>query len=362
MKVRKRIILVDDQMTSLAIGKEVLGNHFDVLTVPSGEKLFQALDLFGPDLILLDVDMPEMDGFQILRTLKYGHKTADIPIIFLSGCEDPDSHARGLRLGAADFVVKPYTPTLLVHLVKRHLLLAAQRKQIRHYEDVVRQTATEQCAPLFGLQDSILDTLVFLSENKNHIFGMPGAGTLRGYLSAMIGEMHRSGIYRSELSVWNDASFIISAQLHDIGKIIVRDAILQKPGKLTAEEFEAVKHHTIFGVKVIERIERDKGQMLFLDNAKLFAGTHHERWDGSGYPLGLREQAIPLQGRILAIADVYDALVSERPYKRPLSHEAARKIILDSKGTHFDPLLTEVFMSVSDQFAEIKNGSRTGII
>ena len=360
MEVRKRIILVDNQITNLLIGKEVLGNHFDVLTVPSGEKLFQALDFFWPDVVLLDVDLQGMNGFQILQKLKSGYHTADIPVIFLSARDDPASHALGLRLGAADFVVKPYLPALLVHLIKRHLLMAAQQQQIRHYENVVRQSAAKQCAPAFGLQDKLLDTLVFLSENNNCILGTPRAGTLRGYLSAMIGEMHQNGIYRNELSIWNDASFIVSAQLHDIGKIVVRDAILRKPGKLTAEEFEAVKNHTIFGVKVIERIERDKGQMVFLDNAKLFAGTHHERWDGSGYPLGLSEQAIPLQGRLLAIADVYDALVSERPYKQPLSHAAARKVIAEGKGTHFDPLLTEVFLSVSDQFAEIKNGSWTG--
>lgn len=356
MEIRKRIILVDDEITDLLIGKEVLGDEYDVLTVPSGEKLFQALDYFSPDLILLDADMPDMNGFEILRQLKSGPKTTDIPVIFLSARDDPDSHEQGLLLGAADFVVKPYIPVQLICLVRRHLLLATQQREIRRYEALVRKAAVKECASMIRLQDTLLDTLVFLSGNSSQIANPQRAGMIRSYLTAMTGEMQQNGIYMNELSLWDDASFIMSAQLHDIGKIIVRDTILKKPGKLTPEEFEAVKNHTIYGVKVIEKLEREKGQMLFFDNAKLFAGTHHERWDGSGYPLGLSEKKIPLQGRLLAIADVYDALVSERPYKQPLSHRAAREVIAENKGTQFDPLLTEVFLAVSDQFDKIRCG------
>jgi putative two-component system response regulator len=169
----------------------------------------------------------------------------------------------------------------------------------------------------------------------------------------MTAEMHRRGIYGKELSRWNEETLIASAQLHDIGKLFVRTGVLQKPGKLTPEEFEAAKSHTVFGRKMIEAIEREAGKRTFLDNAKLFAAAHHERWNGSGYPLGLRERDIPFQGRLMAIIDVYDALVSQRPYKRPLPHEAAREIIMKGQGVHFDPLLSDVFLSVSDVFAEI---------
>jgi putative two-component system response regulator len=258
-----------------------------------------------------------------------------------------------LALGAADFVVKPYTGALLINLIRRHLLLAAQQKQIEIRKEAAELLAMQRRSSLLHLQDSLLNTLISLSENASNAPAIQSAGNMRGYLSAMLAEMRRKGLYSKELSQWNEEALIASAQLHDIGKLFVRAGVLQKPGRLTPEEFEAVKSHTTFGVKMIEALEREAGQRTFLDNAKLFAAAHHERWNGSGYPLGLRERDIPFQGRLMAIIDVYDALVSERPYKRPFSHAAAREIIMQGRGIHFDPLLSDVFLSVSHVFADI---------
>jgi len=352
---RKKILLADDDATNLSIGKNALCCHFDVLTVPSSEKLFQALNVFSPDLILLDADMPGMDGFEATRLLKAMPETATIPVILISARDDHASHEMGLALGAADFVVKPYTPALLVNLLRRHILLAAQCRQIKRRREAVDLLVMQKSSSLLHVQDSLLNILISLSENGADAPEIQNAGNIRGYLSAMTMEMRRKGIYSKELSQWNEEALIASAQLHDIGKLFVRAGVLQKPGRLTPEEFEAVKSHTVFGVKMIEAIERGAGKKTFLDSAKLFAASHHERWNGTGYPLGLRERDIPLQGRLMAIVDVYDALISERPYKRPFSHEVAREIIMKGRGIHFDPLLSDIFLSVSDVFANIKH-------
>lgn len=355
---RKKIIIVDDDITNLIISKEVLTERFHVLTVPSGEKLFQALDFFIPDLILLDADLPGMNGFETLRRLQTVRQMAEIPIIFLSARDDHISLQLSLNLGAADFVMKPYAPALLINLIERHLLIGDQRRELKRYEETAEQLAAQRRASIFHLQDTLLNTLVSLLDNNRWLSSAQSDSGLRDYLSVMTDEMRRTGVYHHEQLQWNQEYFIGSAQLHDIGKIIVRDSILQKPGKLTPEEFEAVKNHTVFGVKVIEAIERNTAESLFLNNAKLFAAAHHERWDGAGYPLGLKEYEIPIQGRLIAIIDVYDALVSDRPYKQPLSHQAAREVILKNSGTQFDPLLTDVFLSVSDEFADIRKSRR----
>jgi putative two-component system response regulator len=353
MTSRKKIILVDGNATSLAIGKNALGRHFDVLTVPSSEKMFQALRVFGPDLILLDADMPGTDGSESIRLLKAEPETAEVPIILLSARDDRALHEMWLALGAADFLLKPYTTELLISRIRRHISPAAQDRRSGRHKEAGELPAAQRGSSLPHLRNSLLDSLIALSKNGAAPVVIRSAGHIPGYLSAMTAEMRRKGIYHKELLRWNEESLIASAQLYDIGKLFVRAEVLQKPGRLTSEEFEAVKSHTDFGVKMIEAIERESGKRTFIDNAKLFAAAHHERWDGSGYPLGLRERDIPFQGRLMAIVDVYDALVSERPYKRPFSHEAAREIIMKGRGVQFDPLLSGVFLSVSDAFTSI---------
>jgi putative two-component system response regulator len=170
------------------------------------------------------------------------------------------------------------------------------------------------------------------------------------YLGILLGAMKKMGVYKQEVSTWDTGLLLQSSQLHDIGKIAIKDSILQKPGILTPEEFEQIKKHTTIGADIISKIEEDATERKFLKYAKAFAATHHERWDGSGYPIGLAGENIPLLGRMMSIVDVYDALVSVRPYKEALTKEKAVQIILDGKGTQFDPLLLDVFLSVLDEF------------
>jgi putative two-component system response regulator len=196
-----------------------------------------------------------------------------------------------------------------------------------------------------------LNTLADLVENRDDITGGHVQRTQR-WLDILAAALQDFGLYHEETSDWDMKLVSQSSQLHDVGKIAIRDSILKKPGKLTPEEFEEMKRHSALGARIIEKIEANTSESDFLNHSKIFALTHHEKWDGSGYPDGLRGEEIPLQGRLMAIADVYDALISERPYKKAFSHEEASGIIIEGRGTHFDPVLIDVFQEVKDQFRQ----------
>lgn len=349
MELKPQIILVDDSITNLSIGKNALGDQYTLLTVPSGEKLFRALAIVQPNLILLDVDMPGMDGYEILSRLKHSLAYAKIPVIFLSARDDADSIEKGFSLGAADFVTKPYLPQHLNAVVKCHLLMQSQRESIILSESILANAVNEKKQALLGLQNAILSTLISLAESRGkvHVVDVAsGKSFIEKPLIALTREMMTESIYKEELLKWDPDLFMTSAHFHDIGKIIVKDHILLKPSKLTPTEFDQMKKHTVYGVHLIESIEHTIEQSGFFTSAKLFANSHHERWDGSGYPIGLHGDEIPLQGRLMAIIDVYNALISERPYKKPVTPQEAREIIAKGRGTHFDPRLTDIFLSL----------------
>jgi len=210
----------------------------------------------------------------------------------------------------------------------------------------------EKTKEVLNLQNAILTTVADLVEFRDKQTG-GHINRTQQYLSFLIEELIREGIYSDETKEWEMDFLLPSAQLHDVGKIAITDLILNKPDKLTPEEFEIMKTHVTAGVAAINKIISVTDEHAFLHYALLFAGTHHEKWDGTGYPAKIKGAEIPLEGRLMAIADVYDALISTRPYKKPFTHEEAKKIIEESSGTHFDPVLVEVFQSVSDEFAEV---------
>ena len=356
MDRRKKIILVDDNVTNLIVGKNTLQDIYDILTVPSGTKLLQLLKAIRPDLILLDVNMPDMDGYEVIKRLKGNSDTADIPVIFLTAQSDMDSELRGLTLGAIDYISKPFSPPLLRKRIETHLLIVEQQMKLRHYNDNLQDLVREKTRTVVELQNAVLNTVAELVECRDDVTGGHISRT-QSYLGILLKEMMKQGLYADETGHWNLEFLIPSAQLHDVGKIMVPDVILKKPGKLTPEEFEQMKQHTTQGANIIEMIEQKTSEKTFLKHAKIFALYHHEKWDGSGYPAGLAGQQIPLQGRLMAIVDVYDALVSERPYKKAMSHEAARTIILENSGSHFDPALIRVFQAVTDQFEAVSNSN-----
>ncbi|MDR2507278.1 MAG: response regulator [Candidatus Accumulibacter sp.] len=350
---RETIMLVDDNVSNLTIGKNLLRDKYNVFTLSSGEKLFKMLEKVRPDFIMLDIEMPEMDGYAVIKRLKADPKTAPIPVIFLTAKNDSNSELEGLSLGAVDYISKPFSPPLLMKRIELHSLIESQKRELKEYNDNLQGIVEKKTEAVFILQNVVLQTMAELVECRDDITGGHIERT-RYYLQILVNAMVERNVNRELGLAWiKDRYFFVSAQLHDVGKITISDNILKKPGPLTPEEFEEMKTHTTFGAQIIDKIKQRVGGEVFLDYARIFALTHHEKWDGTGYPAGLAGEDIPLQGRLMAIADVYDALIAERPYKKPMSHERACAIIEEGKGRHFDPRLVDVFLSVSGLFERV---------
>jgi len=230
-------------------------------------------------------------------------------------------------------------------------LLASQAK-LRDYADNLEEKVREKTTEVIELQNAVISSLADMVEFRDKLTGCHIIRT-QLYLKALIAELIREGIYTDEIAGWDIYLLTSSAPLHDVGKISISDMILNKPGKHSPEEFEIMKTHVSAGVDAIEKIIKKTEQHAFLNYALLIAGTHHEKWNGTGYPVGLKGKNIPLEGRLMAIADVYDALISVRPYKKALTHEEACEIIESGSGTHFDPVLVGVFLRIRDEFAKV---------
>ena len=349
LQERKTVILVDDNPINLKLARNTLMEKYDVFTVPSAEKLFQLLEKTVPDIILLDVMMPGMSGYEAIKILKADPKFVEIPVIFLTAKADTNSELEGFVHGAVDYVSKPFSPQLLLKRVDVHVLVESQKRELKHINDNLQKIVEEKTEEVLELQNAVLKTMSNLVEYRDDVTGGHVERT-EHFLETLIDEMINQKVYKEVLETWDIKLFLQSAQLHDVGKIAIRDNILMKPGSLTAEEFEEMKKHTTFGEKVIEKIQESAKESVFLTHAKIMAGAHHERWDGSGYPRGLSGANIPIQGRLMAFVDVYDALISERPYKKAFTPEQALQIIKEGRGTQFDPSLVDVFTSAVRRF------------
>ena len=345
-KMQKTIFVVDDNDTNLSMAKEALREYYRVMTLPSAGKMFALLEKIHPDLILLDIEMAEMDGFEALQILKANNAYYDIPVIFLTSMTDATVEVHGFELGVIDFITKPFSAPVLQNRVKTHLNID---ELIRERTAQLRQKTMQ----LQNLQNAIIFSFADMVESRDKSTGGHIERT-SGYIKILMDEMKKRGVYADEISMLDMELFVSSARLHDVGKIAISDLILNKPGKLTDDEFLTMKTHTTQGETTIDQISSRTDDVEFLYNAKLFAGTHHERWDGNGYPRGLSGTAIPLQGRVMALVDVYDALLSERPYKKAFTAEEAKNVFIEGSGKHFDPNITEVFLSISDNLKAIR--------
>ena len=350
---RAKIVLVDDNMSSLTQGRNILKAFYEVYPVPSVTKLFEILENVIPDLILLDVEMPETNGYEAIKKLKADDRFAKIPVIFLTSRGDDNSHLEGLDLGATDYISKPFSAPLLLKRIANQLLIVRQHKDLladrgNDSDKMVKERTME----ILRLQNAVFAAVADLMEFRDHQTS-GHTRRIRLYLKTLLAELVRTGTYKKEIADWEMDFFLSSSQLHDVGKIAISDQILNKPGKLTPEEFEKMKNHVAIGVDAIEKIMLDAEEHVFLRHALAIVGTHHEKWDGTGYPTGFKGLSIPLEGRLMAIADVYDALISERPYKPAWSHEDACRIIEAGAGTHFDAVLVDVFKNVEAEFAKI---------
>jgi len=330
----KSIFIVDDNDVNLITAEKALTNQFQVYTLPSAIEMFELLKDITPDLILLDILMPEINGFEAMISLQEDPRYSQIPVIFLTSRNDPVTEAMGLELGAVDFVSKPFSEPVLINRIITHLKI----------DDIIHQR-TER---LQRLKNSMVSVLAEMLESRDRTTGGHIDRT-SSYLRLLINAMIEKDVYANDLKDWDIELIVNSARLHDVGKITVSDLILNKPGPLTDEEFETMKIHAAEGERIINKIISQAGEEDFLLSAKLFAGYHHERWDGKGYPHGLKGEDIPLQGRIMAIIDVFDALSSDRPYKKALEEHEVLKIITESRGTHFDPVITDVFLEMRNK-------------
>jgi len=346
------IFIVDDNPIYLNAGKAAIEKKFFVVTIPSAEKLLTTLKNKKPALILLDIEMPGMNGYEAIKIIKEDPATADIPVIFLTGKSEPESELMGLSLGAIDYISKPFSPFLLLKRLELHLLLESQKKELQTFNTKLLEMVKERTNDILTLQNAIITWAAEMVEFRDENTGQHVA-RVQIYLKILLETMREAGLYSHEISTWDVEAFLNSSPLHDVGKIKIRDDILMKKAKLSTEEFSTMKLHTVYGKMLLESLAKNVPNQTFLNYAKTLAYGHHERWDGTGYPCQLKGEEIPLQARMMALADVYDALVSERPYKRAFSHDEAMQIISDGRGTQFDPNLVDLFMQISYRIREV---------
>ena len=350
---------MDDNVLYLNTGKHVLEEKYTVVTIPSGDKLLLMLGKAKPDLILLDVEMPGMNGYDVIKEIKRRQDTREIPVIFLTGKNDPENELLGLSLGAVDYISKPFSPPLLLKRIELHLLLKTQRNELQVFNSSLLTMVKERTNEIKDLQNAIISWTAEMVEFRDEETGQHVVRVQR-YLEILLDAMERTGLYSAETAKWDIEAFLNSAPLHDVGKIKIPDEILLKHARLTDVEFSTMMLHTTYGKLLLESLQKSVPNQAFLEYAKTLAYYHHEKWDGNGYPSHLKGESIPLQARMMAIADVYDALVSERPYKKAFSHEEALRIIVEEKGSHFDPVLVELFVKAADEIKKVIEVVKSG--
>jgi putative two-component system response regulator len=346
-----KLLIVDDEKLNINLLVELFKDDYRLAVAKSGAQALQRALEQRPDLILLDIMMPEMDGYEVLRRLQALSATADIPVIFVTALGEVGDEQQGLELGAVDYITKPISPPIVKARVKNHLELKRSREELKHQNEALELIVAERTEEVRLTQDVTIQALASLAETRDND---TGAHLRRTQLYLQVLAKALQGLDDRTIELLTK-----SAPLHDIGKVGVPDHILLKPGRLTAEEFEVIKRHPVLGRDALQKAEENLGTSShFLRLARDIAYTHHEKWDGTGYPQGLSGEAIPLGGRLMALADVYDALISRRVYKEAFSHEDAVAEIVKGRGSHFDPALVDLFLENSDQFQSIANRFR----
>ena len=348
------ILLVDDTPANLAMMSELLMKRYKVKAVNNGEKALQIAGMGQPpDLVLLDIMMPGMNGFEVCRRLKADPRTRHIPVIFLTAMSQADEEQSGFELGAVDYITKPISPPIVMARVQTHLMLKQSADFLRDKNDYLEQEIERRTQELQTIQDVTIMTMASLAETRDNDTGNHIRRT-QFYVSALAKKLAAQPRFAHELTPYVIDTLFKSAPLHDIGKVGIPDHILLKPGKLEPEEFEIMKTHTTLGRQAIEHAEAQLGVHVdFLACAKEIASWHHEKWNGAGYPDQLAGEDIPVAARLMAIADVYDALISRRVYKAAMPHERAIEIIREDRGKAFDPDMVDVFLDIHEEFRSI---------
>lgn len=355
---RADILVVDDSPEVLHMLGSVLSPHYQVRVANCGERALALASAAPPDLMLLDVVMPDMDGYQLLTRLRASPGTSEVPVIFLSAMDGTGDEEQGLRLGAADYMTKPVRGPIVLARVAAQLELRRAREWLRGQNEFLEAEVRRRMAENQMVQDASIYALAQLAEIRDP---ETGAHILRtqNYVHVLARLLQQHPGFAATLDDRTVELIYKSAPLHDIGKVGIPDSVLRKPGTLTAEEWRIMRSHCRLGADAIAAAQgKLAGKLDFLEMARVIALTHHEKWDGSGYPQGLAGNDIPLAGRLMAVADVFDALITARVYKPALPMDEARAIIEAGRGIHFDPDITAVFLAHFDQFVAIAERHR----
>jgi putative two-component system response regulator len=349
------ILVVDDTPDNLIMMSELLKDEYKVKVANNGEKALKiSQSQTPPDLILLDIMMPVMDGYEVCRQLKANPQTQHIPVIFLTAKTDATDETKGLEIGAIDYITKPINPAILMARVKTHLDIKRMQDFLRNQNSFLEAEIIKRTREITAIQDVTIHAMASLAETRDNETGNHIRRT-QNYVRVLAQKLR----HHPRFSHFLDDDKIIellykSAPLHDIGKVGIPDKILLKPGRFEPEEFEVMKQHPALGRSAILNAEYELGlEVPFLKYAKEIAYAHQEKWDGSGYPLGLAGDNIPISARLMAVADVYDALISRRVYKEGMTHEQAVQLIIEGRGKHFDPDITDAFLALQEDFIAI---------
>ncbi len=348
------VLVVDDSPDNLSLMSGLLKDEYRVKVANNGGRALKiAHSDRPPDLILLDVMMPGMDGYELCRQLKADSRSQDIPIIFLTARSEAADEQLGLELGAVDYITKPISPPIVMARVRNHLRLKSMADFLRDKNEFLKQEVKRRTREIMTIQEVTILALASLAETRDLTTGYHLRRT-QLYVRALAIKLRTHPRFRDFLTEENINMLYKSAPLHDIGKVGIPDRILLKPGPLAPDEVEIMRTHTILGRNAIEHAEKTVGANLeFLRIAKEIVLFHQEKWDGTGYPEALSGDDIPVSARLMAVADVYDALTNRRSYKEALSHEEAVVIIMEGKGSHFDPDMVEAFSIINEEFRRI---------
>ena len=349
---QQTVLVVDDAETNVAYLVDVLADEYDVSVAMDGPTALEEAQLRPPDLILLDIIMPQMNGYEVCRRLKSHDDTRQIPIIFLTAVDQAEAKSRGFEMGAVDYVTKPFNVAELQARVRTHLALQRATRALQRQNELLEEKVIARTREIEVTRDVIFHALATLVDCRSPETGAHIHRT-QAYVRALARRLRGDPRYPELMDLEYVQLLYKAAPLHDIGKLGVPDSILLKPGRLTPEEFEAIKLHPIYGRDALLLPEAQLGTSRFLQVARELIYSHHERWDGAGYPEGLRGTSIPLPGRLMAIADVYDALITPRVYKAALPHKEALQIMKEGIGSHFDPNMGDAFLSFHEEFRTI---------
>lgn len=344
---KRKVLIVDDTPDNIHVLMETLKEDYAIVAAINGEKaLTMALMQPSPDIILLDVMMPGINGYEVCKRLKEDVRTASIPVIFVTALSEAEDESRGLELGAVDYITKPFQPAIVKARVRNHVELKRHRDELEHLvAEQIEEIANSQMATIFAMSK--------LAESRDDDTGKHLERT-QIYCKMLAELLAEKEDFKATIDANYIATIYYASPLHDIGKVAIPDAILCKPGKLTDEEFGQMKTHTLRGSETLAMVVSRHPNNAFVNMGVDIARWHHEKWNGKGYPDGISGEDIPLCARIMAIADVYDALTSRRCYKEPFTHEKACEILQHDAGSHFDPALVAAFMEINAAFDQIR--------